>query len=54
MGKTNTNVGIGDRYQGIGIKGIGIKGIGISVSEIDLKIAPKPVHGEGDSRRMEW
>jgi hypothetical protein len=28
--------------------------IGISVSEIDLKIAPKLVHEEGYSRRMGW
>ena len=31
-----------------------IAAIGNSVSEIDLKSAPKPVHGEDHSRRMEW
>ena len=29
-------------------------GMGIGVSEIDLKIAPKPVLGEDDSHRMGW
>jgi hypothetical protein len=38
----------------IGGHGGKIGGHDTSASEIDLKIAPKPVHGEDHSRRMGW